>query len=83
VGLSYVGASVGPSFGSRAAATVAGGCREEVGGDSGYPTATTLGPANMLGGRVDVAANGATSLGSTLLYSLGANSLVLGAFDLV
>jgi len=37
--------------------------------DSGPPTAATLGPTIVLGGRGDVAADGAASLGSTSLTS--------------
>ena len=46
--------------------------------------ATTFGPTDMLVRKGEVAAtDGAASLGSTSLHSLGANSLVRGTFDLV
>jgi len=52
--------------------------------DPDPPAAATLGPTIMLGGKGEVAAtDGAASLGSTSLHSLGANSLVRGTFDLV
>jgi len=60
------------------------GPANSVDNDSGPPAAATLGLTIILDGEEEeVAATGATSLGSTSLHSLGASSLGRGAFDRV